>query len=90
MLFQGTAYDRNPSQVGPKTFIDRVAIKTGEKTRVYESDNSGVYERVTTVLDADAHRFVVAPRRAGRERQNGRSGNKIHEPPGAVEVAGGS
>ena len=60
VFFQGTAYDRNPSQIGPKTFIDRVAIKTGEKTRVYESDNRDVYERVTTVLDADARRFVVA------------------------------
>jgi len=60
VFFQGTAYDRNPSQIGPKTFIDRVAIKTGEKTRVYESDNHDVYERVTTVLDADARRFVVA------------------------------
>ncbi len=60
VFFQGTAYDRNPSQAGPKTFIDRVAIKTGEKTRIYESDNDNVYERVTTVLDADARRFVVA------------------------------
>jgi dipeptidyl aminopeptidase/acylaminoacyl peptidase len=60
VFFQGTAYDRNPSQVGPKTFIDRVAIKTGEKTRIYESENNHLYERVTAVLDADARRFVVS------------------------------
>ena len=60
VFLQSTAYDRDPGQTGPKTFIDRVAIKTGEKTRIYESDNNNVYERVTTVLDADARRFVVA------------------------------
>ena len=39
VFYQGTLNDKNPDQVGPKTFIDRVAIKTGEKKRLYESDN---------------------------------------------------
>jgi dipeptidyl aminopeptidase/acylaminoacyl peptidase len=56
----GTAYDRSPTEVGPKTFVDRVAIQTGEKTRVYESDNDGVFERVSTVLDPEAGRFIVS------------------------------
>jgi len=60
VFFQGTAYDRNPNQVGPKTFIDKVAIKTGEKTRIYESDNTNLFERVTTVLDPDRGRFIVS------------------------------
>ena len=60
VFFQGTTYDRNPNQVAPKAFIDKVSIKTGEKVRIYESDNSGVAERVSTVLEAEAKRFVIA------------------------------
>ncbi len=60
VFYQGTIYDKDPEQTGPKTFIDKVAIKTGEKTRVFESRNTGVYERVTTILDPDARRFIVA------------------------------
>jgi dipeptidyl aminopeptidase/acylaminoacyl peptidase len=52
-------YDKNPSQVGPKNFIDKVAIKTGEKERIYESSNANQFERVSTVIDADAKRFIV-------------------------------
>jgi dipeptidyl aminopeptidase/acylaminoacyl peptidase len=59
VFYQGTLYSKTPNEVGPKTFIDRVAIKTGDKTRVYESDNANVYERVSSILDADAKRFVV-------------------------------
>jgi dipeptidyl aminopeptidase/acylaminoacyl peptidase len=60
VFFQGTLYDKNPADVGPKTFIDKVAIKTGDKQRIYESDNSGVYERVSSILDVNASRFVVS------------------------------
>ena len=60
VFFAGTQYDEDSEEVGPKSFIDRVAIRTGDKERIYESDNSGVYERVTAVLDIDAQRFVVS------------------------------
>ena len=60
VFYQGTIYDKNPQEVGPKTFIDRVTIKTGEKSRIYESTNQTVYERVTTALDLDAKQFVIA------------------------------
>ncbi len=60
MFYQGTAYDKNPQEVGPKSFIDKVAIKTGDKQRLYESENTGVWERVTGILDADAGRFIVS------------------------------
>jgi dipeptidyl aminopeptidase/acylaminoacyl peptidase len=60
VFFQGTAYDKNPNEVGPKTFIDKVAIKTGQKQRVYESDNNGVFERVSSVIDVEAAKFIVA------------------------------
>ena len=59
VYYQGTLNDKNPEQVGPKTFVDRVAIKTGEKKRLFESDNKDVYESVTTVLDPEAGRFVI-------------------------------
>ena len=59
VFFQGTTYDKNPSQVGPSSFIDKVAIKTGAKERIYQSDNTNQFERVSTVLDADAKKFIV-------------------------------
>jgi dipeptidyl aminopeptidase/acylaminoacyl peptidase len=59
VFYQGTIYSKTPNDVGPKTFIDKVAIKTGEKARIYESDNSNLYERVSSILDADAGRFIV-------------------------------
>ncbi len=59
VFYQGTLYDKNPNDVGPKTFIDKVAIKTGTKTRLYESDNNNVYERVSSIIDPDAGRFIV-------------------------------
>ena len=59
VFYQGNVYDKNPEEVGPKTFIDRVAIKTGEKKRLYESDNKDVYESVAVPIDLDAGRLVV-------------------------------
>ncbi|HEX7486412.1 MAG TPA: prolyl oligopeptidase family serine peptidase [Vicinamibacterales bacterium] len=59
VYYHGTANDKNPEQVGPKTFIDRVAIKNGERKRLFESDNKDVYESVTTVIDPEAGRFVI-------------------------------
>ncbi|MCU0252247.1 MAG: prolyl oligopeptidase family serine peptidase [Vicinamibacterales bacterium] len=60
VYLQGTAYDKNPLETGPKSFVDKVAIKTGEKKRVYESGNGGVFERVTTPIDLDAGRYIVS------------------------------
>jgi dipeptidyl aminopeptidase/acylaminoacyl peptidase len=59
VFFQGTQYDKNPQLVGPKSFIDKVAIKTGEKERIYQSDNNNQFERVTSVIDVDAKKFIV-------------------------------
>jgi dipeptidyl aminopeptidase/acylaminoacyl peptidase len=61
VFFYGTQYDKNPEQVGPKNFLDKVNIDdSSRKTRVYESDNNGVYERILTIQDADAARFIVS------------------------------
>ena len=59
VFFQGTINAKNPNEVGPKTFVDRVAIKTGEKQRLFESDNTNAFERVSAILDPDAGRFIV-------------------------------
>jgi dipeptidyl aminopeptidase/acylaminoacyl peptidase len=59
VYYQGSVSDKNPEQVGPKTFVDRVVIRSGEKKRLFESDNKDVYESVATVLDPEAGRFVV-------------------------------
>src|SRR4051812_6599494 len=42
VFFQGSVYDKNPNEVAPKNFIDKIAIKNGDKQRIYESDNNGV------------------------------------------------
>ncbi len=60
VFFQGSVYDKNPQDVGPKSFIDKVAIKTGDKQRIYESENAGVYERVASILDVDNAKFIVS------------------------------
>jgi dipeptidyl aminopeptidase/acylaminoacyl peptidase len=59
VFYFGTAYDKDPVTHGPKSFMDKVAIATGDKTRVYESSNEGVWERATAMLNADAGAMVV-------------------------------
>ena len=60
VFFVGTRYDENPLEEAPKSFLDRVEIRTGEKERIYESDSESSWERITAILDIDAERFVVA------------------------------
>jgi dipeptidyl aminopeptidase/acylaminoacyl peptidase len=60
VFFYGTAYDKDPVANGPKAFMDKVTIATGQKSRVYESSNQNVWERVSSILDIDAGKFVVA------------------------------
>jgi dipeptidyl aminopeptidase/acylaminoacyl peptidase len=60
VFLQGTQYDEDPMEVAPMAFIDRVDIRTAEKTRIYEGDNDGAYESVLTPIDLDAGRFVVS------------------------------
>ncbi|MEZ5318831.1 MAG: prolyl oligopeptidase family serine peptidase [Vicinamibacterales bacterium] len=60
VFYQGTQYDKNPDEVPPQQFIDQVNIRTGDKVRIYESRTDGVSERVTSVLDIDAKKFVIS------------------------------
>jgi len=59
VFLRGTQYDENPEEVGPKVFIDMVNIRDGEKTRIYESDNDGVFESPVIALDLEGGRFIV-------------------------------
>lgn len=55
----GTLYDRKPEEVGPRSFIDKVNVRTGQKSRVYLSDNTNVFERAIAFQDIDARQLVV-------------------------------
>jgi dipeptidyl aminopeptidase/acylaminoacyl peptidase len=60
VFLQGTEYDEDPREVGPKAFIDKVSISGEETDRIFEGENDGAYERVLTPLDIDARRFVIS------------------------------
>ena len=60
VFFYGHEYNADPMQEGPKNFLDKVAIRTGEKERIYESNNQESYERIVSVIDIDDEEFVVS------------------------------
>ena len=43
----------------PKPFIDKVNIKTGEKMRLFEGENTGITESISTVIDPEAKKLVL-------------------------------
>jgi dipeptidyl aminopeptidase/acylaminoacyl peptidase len=59
VFLRGTRYNEDPEEVGPFVFIDKVNIRTGDKTRIYEGDNDGVYETPSLALDLEGGRFLV-------------------------------
>jgi dipeptidyl aminopeptidase/acylaminoacyl peptidase len=59
VFYAGTQYDEDPMAVAPRAFLDRLAIRTGDKERVWEADNEGVDERILAILDIDALDLVV-------------------------------
>jgi dipeptidyl aminopeptidase/acylaminoacyl peptidase len=56
--FYGNEYNEDPMLGSPVNFLDRVEIRTGEKERVYASNNDGQTARIVAVLDADGGVFV--------------------------------
>lgn len=54
----GVQYDRDPVKNPPRPFLDRIAIRTGEKTRVFES-GADVYEEIVLPLDADLREVIT-------------------------------
>jgi len=59
VFLTGVDTPENTMDEGPKSYIDRVEIRTGEKERIYESENDGVWESVVEVLDDDASQLLV-------------------------------
>ena len=55
----GSIYNEDPLAESPKSFMDRVSLRTGETERVFESSNDGVSESISAVLDAEAGRFIL-------------------------------
>ncbi len=60
VFLQGVKNHEKPTEQGPRSFIDKVEIRTGTKTRTYESENQGVWERVIEVIDDDATQLIVS------------------------------
>ena len=56
---QGTRYFKTWQDSAPHGFVDKVEIKTGQKSRVFEG-RPDMYEQVTAALDDDFSKFVVA------------------------------
>ena len=55
---QGTRYFKTWTDSAPRGFVDRVEIKTAQKSRVFEG-RTDMYESVTAALDDDFMKFVV-------------------------------
>jgi dipeptidyl aminopeptidase/acylaminoacyl peptidase len=70
VFLRGTQYHKNPEEVAPVNFIDRLNIRTGEKTRIFSSDNQGVSESPVTALELEGGRFIVARESPSEVRQD--------------------
>ena len=65
VFLQGTISGGRGTNAPPaKAFIDKVNIKTGEKTRVFEGENTTLQESISAILDADAKRLVLTRQNA--------------------------
>jgi dipeptidyl aminopeptidase/acylaminoacyl peptidase len=60
VYFQGTVNDRANPQNPPKAFLDKVVIKTGERTRLFEGDNATFTERISSILDPEMKKFILS------------------------------
>ena len=58
VFLEGTQYSKNPQQEAPRPFLDKVDIKTGQKTRVFQSA-ADVHESVASILDDNASRLII-------------------------------
>lgn len=58
VYFSGTQYHRNWEAEAPRTFIDRVTIEGGAKSRIFEGA-AGAFETLTAPLDDDFTHAIV-------------------------------
>ncbi len=59
VYLSGTKYFPDPAKDAPRNFVDRLEVKTGNKSRIFESDGQ-IWETVTEVLDDDFSRVIVS------------------------------
>ena len=59
VFYQGIAYHESPLDVGPRSFVDRVEIRTGERTRIYDAENDDVFEMPRAYRDLEGVEWVV-------------------------------
>jgi dipeptidyl aminopeptidase/acylaminoacyl peptidase len=59
VYLSGTKYFADPAKDAPRNFVDRLDVRTGNKTRIFESDGQ-IWETVTEVLDDDFSRVIVS------------------------------
>ncbi len=45
-------------------WVDKVNIKTGEKTRVFQGENTDLVERISMILDPETKRFILTKENA--------------------------
>ena len=65
VYFQGSSGGGRGANATPaKAFIDKVNIKTAEKTRLFEGENSGITETISTVIDPEMKKLVVSRQNA--------------------------
>jgi dipeptidyl aminopeptidase/acylaminoacyl peptidase len=58
VYLEGTRYAKDPQNTAPRSFVDRVELATGAKSRLFESDTA-VYESALVAVDDDYSRMVV-------------------------------
>jgi dipeptidyl aminopeptidase/acylaminoacyl peptidase len=58
VYLEGLHYDRNPEQTAPRSFVDRVDLASGTKSRLFESDTA-VFESGLVPLDDDYAQMLV-------------------------------
>ncbi len=65
VYFQGASGGGRGANATPaKAFIDKVVIKTGEKTRLFEGENTGITETISTVIDPEMKKLVLSRQNA--------------------------
>jgi dipeptidyl aminopeptidase/acylaminoacyl peptidase len=58
VFLEGTHYAKDAANVAPRTFVDKVDLATGTKTRLFESDTA-LFESAPVAVDDDFSKFVV-------------------------------
>jgi dipeptidyl aminopeptidase/acylaminoacyl peptidase len=51
---------RGANALPAKAFIDKVNIKTGEKTRIFEGENTNITETISAILDPEMKKLILS------------------------------